>query len=41
VTFAEIRLLQATNAAKDGYSTALSTAPTLALTTGAFGAAPQ
>lgn len=40
-TLAEIRLLQAKNAATDAYSTALSAAATLALATGALGAAPQ
>ena len=40
-TLAEIRLLQAKNAATDAYSTALSAAATLALATGALGVAPQ
>ena len=40
-TLAEIRLLQAKNAATDAYSAALSAAATLALATGALGAAPQ
>jgi outer membrane protein TolC len=40
-TLAEIRLLQAKNAATDAYSTALSAAATLALASGALGAAPQ
>jgi outer membrane protein len=40
-TLAETGLLQAKNAVTDAYSTALSSAATLALTTGALGAAPQ
>jgi outer membrane protein TolC len=41
LTLAEQQLLQAKNAASDAYSTALSAAATLALTTGALGAAPE
>ena len=41
VTMAETQLLQARNASTDAYSTALSAAATLALATGALGAAPQ
>ena len=40
VTLAERQLLQAKNAATDAYSTALSSAATLALALGALGAAP-
>jgi outer membrane protein len=41
VTLAESRLLQAKNATSDAYSTALSAAATLALSTGVLGAAPE
>ncbi len=41
LTLAETQLLQAKNASTDAYSTALSAAATLALATGALGAAPQ
>jgi outer membrane protein len=41
VTLAETDLLQARNAATDAYSTALSAAATLALSTGSLGAAPN
>ncbi|MDB5365983.1 MAG: outer rane efflux protein [Rhodospirillales bacterium] len=41
LTLAENQLLQAKNASTDAYSTALSSAATLALSTGALGAAPQ
>jgi outer membrane protein TolC len=41
VTLAESRLLQAQDASTDAYSTALTAAATLALATGALGAAPQ
>jgi outer membrane protein TolC len=40
-TLAETQLLQAKNASSDAYSTALSAAATLALSTGTLGAAPQ
>jgi len=40
VTVAETQLLQAQNAATDAYSTSLTAAATLALVTGALGAAP-
>jgi outer membrane protein len=40
LTLAETQLLQAKNASTDAYSTALSAAATLALSTGALGAAP-
>jgi outer membrane protein len=40
-TLAETQLLQAQNASSDAYSTALSAAATLALATGALGAAPE
>lgn len=40
-TLAETQLLQAKNASSDAYSTALSAAATLALATGALGAAPD
>ncbi len=40
VTLAETQLLQAKNACSDAYSTALSAAATLALSTGTLGAAP-
>ncbi|MGC1305294.1 MAG: TolC family protein [Caulobacteraceae bacterium] len=40
-TLAETQLLQAKNASSDAYSTALSAAATLALATGALGAAPE
>jgi outer membrane protein TolC len=40
VTLAETQLLQAKNASSDAYSTALSAAATLALSTGTLGAAP-
>jgi outer membrane protein len=40
LTLAQSQLLQAKNAATDSYSTALSAAATLALSTGALGAAP-
>jgi outer membrane protein len=41
LTLAETQLLQAKNASTDAYSTALSAAATLALSTGALGAAPE
>ena len=41
MTIAETQLLQAKNAATDAYSTALSSAATLALATGALGSAPD
>jgi outer membrane protein TolC len=41
LTLAETQLLQAKNAATDAYSTALSAAATLALSTGSLGAAPE
>jgi outer membrane protein TolC len=41
LTLAESQLLQAKNASTDAYSTALSAAATLALSTGTLGAAPQ
>jgi outer membrane protein len=41
LTLAETQLLQAKNASTDAYSTALSAAATLALSTGALGAAPK
>jgi outer membrane protein len=41
LTLAESQLLQAKNACTDAYSTALSAAATLALSTGTLGAAPQ
>jgi outer membrane protein TolC len=41
VTMAETQMLQARNASTDAYSTALSAAATLALATGALGAALQ
>ncbi len=41
LTLAETQLLQARDAATDAYSTALSAAATLALSTGALGAAPK
>jgi outer membrane protein TolC len=41
LTLAETQLLQARNAATDAYSTALSAAATLALSTGSLGAAPK
>jgi outer membrane protein TolC len=41
LTLAETQLLQAKNTSTDAYSTALSAAATLALTTGALGAAPK
>jgi outer membrane protein TolC len=41
LTLAESQLLQAKNAASDAYSTALSAAASLALATGALGAAPE
>jgi outer membrane protein len=40
VTIAERQLLVAKNAATDAYSTALSTAATLALAAGVLGSAP-
>jgi outer membrane protein TolC len=41
VTLSETQLLQAKNASADAYSTALSAAASLALSTGTLGAAPQ
>jgi outer membrane protein len=41
LTLAETQLIQAKNASTDAYSTALSAAATLALSTGALGAAPE
>ncbi|MDB5411664.1 MAG: outer rane efflux protein [Rhodospirillales bacterium] len=41
LTLAETQLLQAKNGATDAYSTALSAAATLALSTGSLGAAPE
>jgi outer membrane protein len=41
LTLAETQLLQARNGATDAYSTALSAAATLALSTGSLGTAPQ
>lgn len=41
VTLAESQLLQAKNAVSDAYCTALAAAATLALATGALGAAPE
>ena len=41
LTLAETQLLQAKNAATDAYSTTLSAAATLALSTGLLGAAPK
>jgi outer membrane protein len=41
LTLAETQLLQAKNATTDAYSTALSSAATLALSTGSLGAAPK
>jgi outer membrane protein len=41
LTLAETQLLQANNASTDAYSTALSSAATLALATGTLGAAPR
>jgi outer membrane protein len=41
LTLAETQLLQAKNASTDAYSTSLSAAATLALSTGALGAAPE
>jgi outer membrane protein len=41
LTLAETQLLHARNGATDAYSTALSAAATLALSTGSLGAAPQ
>jgi outer membrane protein len=41
LTLAETRLLQAKNGATDAYSTALSAAATLVLSTGSLGAAPE
>jgi outer membrane protein len=41
LTLAETQLLQAKNASTDAYSTALSAAATLALSTGSLGAAPE
>ena len=41
LTLEETQLLQATNESTDAYSTALSAAATLALSTGALGAAPE
>jgi outer membrane protein len=41
LTLAETQLLQARNASTDAYSTALSAAATLALSTGSLGAAPE
>ena len=41
VTTAERQLLEAKNAATDAYSTALSAAATLALSTGTLGSAPS
>jgi outer membrane protein TolC len=41
VTLAESQLLQARNASSDAYSNALAAAATLALASGALGAAPE
>jgi len=41
LTLAETQLLQAKDGATDAYSTALSAAATLALSTGSLGAAPE